>query len=95
MSLWDATEVRSSRRGGGEAGAANESVDPVAAKDGFAAAVLVMAERDILLVGLGLAPGFIAPFSNVGVRFWCSKRGHWDGARILRQGNRPNVYFLF
>ena len=33
------------------------------------AAILIMAERGILQVRLGLAPGFIAPFSTVGVRF--------------------------
>jgi len=33
------------------------------------AAVPIMAERGSLLVRDGLAPGFIAPFSTVGVRF--------------------------
>ena len=39
------------------------------------AAILIMAERGILQVRLGLAPGFIAPFSTVGVRFLTFEAG--------------------
>ena len=68
--------------------------------DGLDPAVLIMAERGILLVrrGLGptLAPGVHRAVFDRGCAVLMFESGlHWGGAGILGQGNRLIVYFLF